>query len=83
MTIVLYTVVSKWLLVWFPWMNFAIFVGIMCAMMIVVLCLAYKYIIPSLWSSRSKKMTHLEQKLDMIINGQEEIHKLLKEKKGE
>ena len=81
MTIVLYTVVSRWLLVWFPWMNFAIFFGTMCVMLFVVLCLAYKYIIPSLWSSRSKRMTHLENKIDMIIAGQKEIQRLIKEEK--
>ena len=69
MTIVLYTVVSKWLLVWFPWMNFVIFFGIMVVTLLVVLVIAHKYIIPSLWYARSKKMTHLEDKLDILIVG--------------
>jgi len=69
MTIVLYTLVSKWLLVWFPWMNFAIFFGIMVVTLLIVLGVAHKFIIPSLWYARSKKMTHLESKLDILIEG--------------
>lgn len=79
MTVVLYTVVSKWLLVWFPWMNFAIFFSFMFITLLTVLVIAHKYIIPSLWYARSKKMTHLEQKLDVVIREQKNINKLLNE----
>jgi len=67
MTIVLYTAVSEWLLSWFPWMSFYIFLSIMCGMLFVVLILAHKYVIPSLWYSRSKRMTHLENKIDLLL----------------
>lgn len=69
MTIVLYTSISEWLLVWFPWMNFGIFICLMFAALLIVLVTAHKYIIPSIWHARSKKMTHLEKKLDLIIEG--------------
>jgi len=82
MTIVLYTVVSKWLLIWFPWMNFAIFFCIMLVTLLIVLGIAHKYIIPSLWHARSKKMTHLEQKIDMIMDEQKKMNELLDEIKG-
>lgn len=73
MTIVLYTVVSKWLLVWFPWMNFGIFFALMFVTLLVVLIMAHKFIIPSLWYARSRKMTHLEQKLDELLKELSEL----------
>ena len=80
MTIVLYTVVSKWLLVWFPWMNFGIFFALMFVSLFIVLLLAHKFINPSLWYARSKKMTHLEQKLDSLMKELQEFREELKGK---
>ena len=68
LTIILYAQVKDWLLVWVPWVNLWIFMLIIGFVFTIALLLAYKYIIPSLWSSRSKRMTHLEEKIDMIID---------------
>jgi len=69
LTIILYAQVKDWLIVWLPWVNLWIFLLIVGFAFTIAFFLAYKYIIPSLWSSRSKRMTHLEQKLDVIIEG--------------
>ncbi len=82
LTIILYAQIKDWLLVWLPWVNLWIFILVVGFALAVVLFLAYKYVIPSLWSSRSKRMTHLEMKIDLIICEQKKINKLLKEKKG-
>ena len=69
LTIILYAQVKDWLLVWLPWVNLWIFLLVVGFAFTTAFFLAYKYIIPSLWYSRSKRMYHLEDKLDMIIEG--------------
>jgi len=66
-TIILYAQVSDWLLVWLPWMTLWKFILIVGFALSIVLFLSYKYIIPSLWHSRSQQMSHLENKIDRII----------------
>lgn len=66
-TVILYAQISDWLLVWLPWMTLWKFILIVGCALSITLFLAYKYIIPSLWHSRSQQMSHLEKKIDMII----------------
>ena len=67
-TVILYAQVSDWLLVWVPWMTLWKFLLIIGFALTVALFFAYKYIIPSLWHSRSKQMSHLEEKIDVIMD---------------
>lgn len=67
-TIILYAQVSEWLLIWFPWITLWKFMLLASAAIGPVLFVAYKYILPSLWHSRSKQMFHLENKLDEILD---------------
>ena len=75
LTIILYAQTSAWLLVWFPWINLWIFMLGVGSALAIALLLAYKYIIPSLWNSRSKQMPHLEQKLDVLSEKLGELDK--------
>ena len=75
LTIILYAQTSDWLLVWFPWVNLWIFMLVVGSALAIALLLAYKYIVPSLWDSRSKQMSHLEQKLDMLSEKLDELDK--------
>jgi len=50
-------------------MTLWIFVLIIGFALAVALFFAYKYVIPSLWHSRSTQMSHLEGKIDMILEG--------------
>lgn len=68
LTVILYAQVKDWLLVWIPWMTLWIFFLIAGFVLSCALFLAYKYILPSLWHSRSKQMSHLEEKIDMILD---------------
>ena len=82
LTIILYAQVSEWLIVWLPWMNLWIFMLIVGFALSIALFLAYKYIIPSLWGARSSRMYHIGRKLDVILEEQKKINRLLDEIKG-
>ena len=75
LTIILYAQTKDWLLIWFPWINLWTFMLVVGSALVIALLLAYKYIVPSLWDSRSKQMSHLEQKLDMISKKLNELDK--------
>ena len=75
LTVILYAQTKDWLLTWFPWINFWIFILSVGFALAIALLLAYKYIVPSLWDSRSKQMSHLEQKLDMLNKKLDELDK--------
>lgn len=81
-TVILYAQVSDWLLVWFPWMTLWKFLLIIGFALTVALFFTYKYVVPSLWHSRSTQMSHLEEKIDLIMNEQKKIHKLVDEIKS-
>lgn len=68
MTIVLYTSVSEWLLAWCPWMNLYIFILIMGFLLGLIVVVAHKVIVPSLWYARSRRLYHLEDKLDTFMS---------------
>jgi len=66
-TILLYASVKDYLLSLFPWMRLWIFVVIILISTLPILLLVYKFIIPSLWSFRSSQMSHLEDKLNLLL----------------
>ena len=68
LTVILYAETSKWLIVWMPWMNLWVFIFMLTFILSIISFLAYKYVVPSLWNARSKRMDHLENKLDLILD---------------
>lgn len=68
-TIILYAQIKDWLHVWLPWVNLWVFLLVVGFALTIIVLLAYKYIVPSIWGVRSQRMYHLEEKLDVIIEG--------------
>lgn len=65
-TVILYAQIREWLQVWIPWMTLWIFMFIIGFLLSIAIFLTYKYVIPSLWHSRSTQMSHLEEKMNTL-----------------
>lgn len=57
---VLYTSIRPYLLVWAPWFTLWWFVGIAAGATLIVMCLIYFFVLPSLWTFRNKQMNSFE-----------------------
>ena len=68
---VLYTSVSPYLAQYAPWVKFWIFILALVIFTLTMMALIWKFIVPSLWTYRSKQMfeheSEISNKLDKVI----------------
>jgi len=78
-TTVLYTSLYPYLQEHAPWMKYWIFLIIIGALVLVLMGLVYKFVIPSLWTFRSKQMfmheSEITDKLDELLKKVDELEK--------
>jgi len=76
---VLYTNVYPRIQEYLPWMRFWIFLVIVGVLVIVLMLLVYKFIVPSLWTFRSKQMfKHESQVVDKLDKIDQRLDRLEK-----
>ena len=83
--IVLYTDIRPYLLEHVPWINIWIFGSILATLVLILMLFVYKFILPSIWTFRSKLMFSQENKvigkLDAIEKRLDRIEKMKEKKK--
>ena len=83
--IVLYTDIRPYLIENVPWINIWIFGSIIATLVLILMLFVYKFILPSIWTFRSKLMFSQENKvigkLDAIEKRLDRIEKMNEKKK--
>jgi len=77
------TTLRDTLQMWFPWLNFPIFLGILVVGLLLAMILEYKIVLPSAWAFTNKQQYEHQSLIRKQLDGIEKTLSEIQEKQGE
>ena len=77
------TTLRDTLQMWFPWLNFPIFLGILVVGLLLAMILEYKIVLPSAWAFTNKQQYEHQSLIRKQLDGIEKTLSEIQKKQGE